>query len=237
MTLLRAAIACNFWKQWIHTHHKWISIETMVDINFDLNEGVGCYWRKGASINPVLTSNKFSIFPHFSHNTKVTLSSYHPFPFEEDAIYGWSLKMSVEDNLSGQSLSNPSIRSTVNWTKRILIRKPKLYLPLVLLLACCICKFENKFVHRIIYIWGRTKNSSRSYRINATPRGFPVILSRKIFFCTIKPYLPNISSSCSSFIVRGRFVTYKLVSFNSSPAGRANETYGIKWENWLLRCK
>lgn len=62
-------------------------------------------------------------------------------------------------------------------------------------------------------------------RMNATPLGFPVILSRRMFFCTISPYLPNITSSSSSVTVFGRFVTYRLVSLISSPDGRAYETW------------
>lgn len=68
------------------------------------------------------------------------------------------------------------------------------------------------------------------YLTNATPRGLPVNLSRRIFFCTMMPYLPKIVSKWSSVMVFGRFVTYKLVSRISSPAGRAYETF-----NRLLR--
>ena len=75
---------------------------------------------------------------------------------------------------------------------------------------------------------------SSTYLINATPRGLPVILSRKIFFCTIKPYLPNITSNCSSVMDRGKFVTYKFVSLISSPAGRAYETLKKQQFYWKL---
>lgn len=63
-----------------------------------------------------------------------------------------------------------------------------------------------------------------TYRTNATPLGRPVSLSRKIFFCTMEPYLPKIVSNWSSVIVRGRLVTYRLVSLIDSPPGRAYET-------------
>lgn len=64
-----------------------------------------------------------------------------------------------------------------------------------------------------------------SYLTNATPRGLPVNLSRNIFFCTIMPYLLKIVSKWSSVTVFGKFVTYKLVSFISSPDGRAYDTF------------
>lgn len=38
-------------------------------------------------------------------------------------------------------------------------------------------------------------DSEETYLTNATPLGFPLILSLKMFFCTIRPYLPNITSS------------------------------------------
>lgn len=63
------------------------------------------------------------------------------------------------------------------------------------------------------------------YLTKATPRGLPLILSFKIFFWTMVPYLPKIVSIRSSFTVRGKFVTYKFVSLISSLEGRAYETY------------
>lgn len=92
---------------------------------------------------------------------------------------------------------------------------------LALLLACCIYKYLYiyiEFSRQFSYVY------SDIYRTNATPRGFPLILSFKMFFCTMVPYLPNIVSITSSLTVRGRFVTYKFVSLMSSPEGRAYET-------------
>lgn len=85
------------------------------------------------------------------------------------------------------------------------------------------CGFGNVFGFGY-GMWGSVLGEGGTYLTKATPRGLPVNLSRRIFFCTIKPYLPNMVSNWSSVMVRGRFVTYKLVSLISSPDGLAYET-------------
>lgn len=91
-----------------------------------------------------------------------------------------------------------------------------------LLLSCqtwnqefCLLKQSNKTRHMASLILDCT------YLTKATPLGIPVTLSFKIFFWTMYPYGPNMLSNSSSVILFGKFVTYKLVSFMSSPAGLA----------------
>lgn len=86
-------------------------------------------------------------------------------------------------------------------------------------------RLENLQSNTARYISNKFVVKLAAYLTNATPLGMPVILSFRIFFCTIWPNSPNMFSITSSFIVFGRFVTYRLEFLMSWPGGRAYDTF------------